>query len=135
MGAQPKIMLVDDDPSIRASIAFALGVDGFDVETYESAEEISARPGLASASCLVIDYRLPGMDGLSLLNLLRERGVTVPAVMITSNPTRLLRQGAAAAGADLVEKPLLGDGLAAAIRSLVAAGKRESGPARSPVKK
>ena len=66
-----------------------------------------------------MQYRLPGIDGLSLLSLLRERGETCPAVIITSNPTRNVRQRTTDAGAVLIEKPLLSDGLTAAIRRLI----------------
>ena len=67
----------------------------------------------------MIDYRLPGIDGLSLLRVLRERGETCPAVIITSNPTRSIRQRTTDAGAALIEKPLLSDSLTTAIRQLI----------------
>jgi FixJ family two-component response regulator len=118
----PRIILVDDDPAIRASLAFSLGLEGFDVEAFASAEALlewrAARP-LAPESCLVLDLRLSGMDGLSLLELLRGEGEGQPAVIITSNPARALGDRAAAAGALLIEKPLLCDALTAAIRSLL----------------
>ena len=119
MTSAPMLLLVDDDPAVRASLQFSLELEGFAVETFESGETLLAQAMLASPACLVLDYRLPGIDGLSLLGLLRERGETCPAVIITSNPTRSVRQRTTDAGAALIEKPLLSDGLTAAIRRLI----------------
>lgn len=115
----PMLLLVDDDPAVRASLQFSLELEGFAVEAFDSGETLVARNSLMRHACLVLDYRLPGIDGLSLLSLLRDRGETCPAVIITSNPTRSVRQRTTDAGAVLIEKPLLSDGLTAAIRRLI----------------
>ena len=117
MTSRPKILLVDDDPAVRASLAFSLELEGFLIETFECGEDLAERADYPDPGCLVIDYRLPGMDGLALLRLLRGKGVALPAVMITSAPTRKLRSEAAEAGAVIVEKPLLCDELSAAVRA------------------
>ena len=114
------VVLVDDDPAIRASLAFSLGLEGFAVQGFETGEALLDTGDLSGDGCLVLDYRLPGMDGLTLLAILRRRGVSMPAVVITSNPTRAIRQRTAEAGALLIEKPLLCDSLTAGIRSLIA---------------
>ena len=119
MTSAPMLLLVDDDPAVRASLIFSLELDGFEVEAFDSGETLVAQETLADPACLVLDYRLPGIDGLSLLRVLRERGETCPAVIITSNPTRSVRQRATDAGAVLIEKPLLSDGLTFAIRRLI----------------
>jgi DNA-binding response OmpR family regulator len=112
---RPAILLVDDDPSVRSAIAFALGVEGFDVGAYASAEALlSAAPATGHAG-VVLDYRLPGMDGLQLLGLLRERGDQSLAILITSNPSRRFRALVTEAGAQLIEKPLLCDALVEAL--------------------
>ena len=115
------LLLVDDDPAVRASLKFSLELEGFAVETFDSGETLVAQEKLADPACLILDYRLPGIDGLMLLGLLRERGETCPAVIITSNPTRSVRQRTADAGAVLIEKPLLSNGLTVAIHSLIKA--------------
>lgn len=115
----PMLLLVDDDPAVRASLIFSLELEGFAVDAFESGEAVVASTTLARHACLVLDYRLPGIDGLSLLNLLRERGETCPAVIITSNPTRTMRLRTIDAGAVLIEKPLLSDSLTTAIRHLI----------------
>ena len=115
----PMLLLVDDDPAVLASLQFSLELEGFAVDAFESGETVMARIRMARHACLVLDYRLPGIDGLSLLNLLRERGETCPAVIITSNPTRTMRLRTIDAGAVLIEKPLLSDSLTTAIRHLI----------------
>ena len=119
MTSAPMLVLVDDDPAVRASLKFSLELEGFEVATFDSGETLLSQAKLPNLNCLVLDYRLPGIDGLSLLNLLRERGETCPAVIITSNPTRNIRQRTTDVGAVLIEKPLLSDGLTAAIRRLI----------------
>ena len=115
----PMLLLVDDDPAVLASLIFSLELEGFAVDAFDSGEAVSARTELAQHACLILDYRLPGIDGLSLLHQLRERGETCPAIIITSNPTRAIRQRTIEAGAVLIEKPLLSDSLTTAIRRLV----------------
>ena len=115
----PMLLLVDDDSAVLASLQFSLELEGFAVDAFESGKTVMARTSMARHACLVLDYRLPGIDGLSLLHLLRERGETGPAVIITSNPTRAMRQRTTDAGAVLIEKPLLSDSLTTAIRRLI----------------
>lgn len=119
MTRAPVLHVVDDDPAVLASLTFSLELEGFEVESFESGETLIARTGSEKPACLVIDYRLPGIDGLSLLRRLRERGEVCPAVIITSNPSRAVRQRTTDSGAVLIEKPLLTDCLTAAIRQLV----------------
>ena len=119
MSSAPMLLVVDDDPAVLASLTFSLELEGFEVAAFDSGETLLGQVNLAKPACLVIDYRLPGIDGLTLLRVIRERGETCPAVVITSNPTRSLRQRATDAGAVLIEKPLLSDGLTVAIRSLI----------------
>ena len=121
--SRPRILLVDDDPSVRSSIAFALEVEGFDVGAFASAEAVLASRGAAGSACMVLDHRLLGMDGLALLARLRADGIGAPAIVITSNPTRILRQRVDEVGARLIEKPLLGDSLAATIRTMIASNQ------------
>ena len=119
MDSAPLLLVVDDDTAVLASLTFSLELEGFKVAAFNSGEMLVAQPELANPSCLVIDYRLPGIDGLALLRVLRARGETCPAVIITSNPTRSLCQRTKDAGAVLIEKPLLTDGLSVAIRQLI----------------
>jgi FixJ family two-component response regulator len=112
----PVVAVIDDDAAVLGSLRFALEIEGFDVETYGSAREFLAREGRKEPACLVIDYRLPDMNGLDLLAALRRAGKAQPAVLITTNPGALLRRRAASEGVPIVEKPLLSDSLLNAIR-------------------
>jgi FixJ family two-component response regulator len=121
--AERVVLIVDDDPAVRASLRFALEIEGFAVQVFATSDELLARPTLPAGACLVVDYLLPIMNGLELVAALRGRGVDSPAILITSDPPARLRREAAAAGLTLVEKPLLGNGLAEAIRAALAAGR------------
>jgi len=111
---QPRILLVESDPALRAALKFSLELEGFAVEDHAS----GAGVGASAVDCLVLDNR---GDGLELLAALKKKGVASPAIILASNPTRAMSRAISAAGARLVEKPLLCDGLVAAIRSLLPA--------------
>lgn len=116
---RPTVVLVDDDAAVLTSLKFALELEGFTVAAYANAEDLLAEGVVGTASCFVVDYHLPGANGLELLRRLRQRGYSTPVILITSNPTRLLTSCARDAGAAIVEKPLMGDNLIDAIRASV----------------
>ena len=118
--APAPLLLVDDDPAIRTSLKFALEIEGYAVETYADAESLAARQDLPDNGCLVVDYQLPGMDGLELVETLRRRAILLPALLITTQPTRQVRLRARRAGVDIVEKPLLSTCLGDAVARLLA---------------
>jgi FixJ family two-component response regulator len=74
----------------------------------------------------VIDFKLPEMNGLDLLAALRGRGVQLPAILVTSHPTNALRRRAAEETTPIIEKPLFGDALTDAIRSMLGRGGAEA---------
>jgi FixJ family two-component response regulator len=117
------VVVVDDDPAVLSALKFALELEGLQIAVYRNGRELLAEPVLPSSGCLVIDYKLPGADGLSLLADLRARGITLPAILITSHPTQSLRRRAAAVAAPIVEKPLLGDALSNAVWATLAEGR------------
>jgi CheY-like chemotaxis protein len=104
--ARPRITVVEDDVSLLNALAFALEADGFAVAAYTAAAPLLARP--PSADCMVVDLRLPDMDGLSLIAALRALGPQPRAILITTNPDARLRLAAAKVGVEIVEKPLIG---------------------------
>lgn len=101
------ILLVDDDPALRSSLEFILGIEGYRVRAYGRGRELLDDVDLPEQGCLVIDQRLPDIEGLRVIDSLRARSVEIPAILITSNPSTLLRRRAAAAGVPIVEKPLI----------------------------
>jgi len=116
---KPLVLVVDDDAAVRNSLRFSLQIEGFAVSDFRDGNELLSQAELPRSDCLVVDYHLPGMSGLEVLNQLRERHVSVPAILITSHPSPILRERAAAAGARIVEKPLLGDALIESVRDLL----------------
>ena len=117
------VIIIDDDCAIRNSLKFALELEGFCVQTYSSPQKLLAQGHFPKrACCLVIDYKLPEMNGLQLLERLRARDCMLPAILITTNPNSNLARQAAEAGATLIEKPLLGDGLIQRIHSALTGG-------------
>jgi two-component system, LuxR family, response regulator FixJ len=110
------ILLVDDDSGARDSLKFMLEVEGFRVHAYATAHELLDENTFPDVSCLVTDYRMPGMNGLELIARLRDRRLMMPAILITALPDEDLRRRAAAAEISLIEKPVLGSRLLDAIR-------------------
>ncbi|HEX7759291.1 MAG TPA: response regulator [Caulobacteraceae bacterium] len=100
-------MLVEDDSSLLSALTFALELDGFRVRAYDRGTAAAGDGEAASADCLVVDLKLPDVDGLDLVALLRAKGVTAPAIVITTNPDERRRREAAGAGVTIVEKPLM----------------------------
>jgi FixJ family two-component response regulator len=116
MTSPHRILLVDQDPALRAALAFSMEIEGFAVDAYDSLAALAGRGPFPAGACLVIDHRLQGLDSLDLLNSLRRRGLDLPAVLLATNPRAELRRRAAHAGVAIVEKPLLGDALLDAVR-------------------
>ena len=111
------VLVIDDDAAILASLKFSLEIEGYAVQTYSSAKALLADPARKKSGCLILDYNLADGNGLQALDELRSHGVTLPAILITTNPGRHLRQRAAAAAVAIVEKPLIGNMLVDAIRT------------------
>lgn len=100
------VHLVDDDEAIRRSVGFMLKTSGFHVRTYESGVELmKASPNL-EPGCILLDIRMPGMDGLEVQKALRDKGVTLPVIIMTGHGDVSLAVQAMKAGAvDFIEKP------------------------------
>jgi two-component system, LuxR family, response regulator FixJ len=110
--AKSVVLVIDDDPAVRNSLKFALEIEGFAVRVYPTGGALLAESDMPTRGCLVADYNLPGINGLDLLERLRQcRRIEWPAILITTNPTVAVRNRAAAAGVRLIEKPLLNDTL------------------------
>lgn len=114
------VLIVDDDPAVRSSLQFFLEIEGFVVRAYACGPDLLNDLNMPESGCLVIDYRLPNMNGLDLLSELRRRRITLPAILVTTNPSSSVRAQTAAAGALLIEKPLLNEALFEGIRAAMA---------------
>jgi FixJ family two-component response regulator len=113
----PCVLVVDDDAALRGALEFALQAEGYQVRACPDAAAALEVPA-DQLACMVIDYRLPDLDGMDLAQRLRGAGVTAPMILITSNPDARCRARAARGGAVIVEKPLLGDRLLRQIRAM-----------------
>ena len=116
--ASPVVIVVDDDPDVLGSLKFSFEVEGFSVQAHDSAEALLNGDLPSKNACLVLDQKLPGMDGLELLRRLRSRGDALPAVLITT-PNAETKRRAALAGVPIVEKPLLCETLVDQVRALI----------------
>jgi FixJ family two-component response regulator len=117
------VHVVDDDRSVRKSLARLLGGAGLDVRLYASAEELLAAAGPQLEGCLLLDLRLPGASGLELQERLASRGCLVPVVFLTGHgdvPTsvRAMKRGAV----DFLQKPVAARDLFAAVSSALSRG-------------
>jgi FixJ family two-component response regulator len=119
----PVVCVVEDDAAVRNALKFSLEVEGLAVRLHDGAASLLEDPGLPSCRCLVIDFRLPAMDGLELAEELRTRAIAAPIIMITGRATRDLRARAAKLGVRrVIEKPLPdGDLLQAILDAITAA--------------
>ena len=81
----PTVFVVDDDDDVRASIAELLRSAGLKAETFATAQEFLGRAGRDRPSCLVLDYQLPGMDGLDVQRELTRSGDPMPIIFITGH--------------------------------------------------
>ena len=119
MSPVPEIVLVvDDDAAVRAALKFVLEVEGFRVRLYDRPEAMLEDPDLPKRACLVVDYRMPGMDGIELVTRLRERKVMLPAILISARVNKQLHRLAERSGvAGVLEKPLSDATLVDSIRS------------------
>jgi two-component system response regulator FixJ len=116
------VLIVDDDAAVRSSLKFALEVEGLHVRLYDGPEALLADANLPTRGCLVVDYRMPVMDGLAMIDALRARNVAMPAILITGRANKQLRSLAVKAGVrEVLEKPLSDGALVESIRSAIAA--------------
>ena len=117
-----RIVVVNDDIPLLGAVAFALEAEGWEVVAFSRPSE--ALEGIGPADCLLIDDKLPHMDGLTLIERLRERQISAPAILITSTPDERRLQRASAAGVAIVEKPLVAEELKQRIQAALGASER-----------
>ncbi|HEU4695575.1 MAG TPA: response regulator FixJ [Sphingomicrobium sp.] len=110
------VHLVDDDASVRRSVGFMLKTSGHRVETYESGAELLKNRAQLEQGCILLDIRMPGMDGLEVQQALKDKGVGLPVIIMTGHGDVTLAVRAMKAGAvDFIEKPFAKDALLASL--------------------
>jgi two-component system, LuxR family, response regulator FixJ len=114
------VCVVEDDAAVRGALKFALELEELAVRAYDGPVSLLSDRNLPPFDCLVIDYRMPVMDGLELTAALRERGIEAPAIMITGQADKELRTRAERLGICLIlEKPLADGALIESIRAVL----------------
>jgi two-component system response regulator FixJ len=112
------IHIVDDEESIRRSAKFMLSTSGFAVETWESGVAFLRDVRHAATGCILLDVRMPEMDGLQVQQELHRHGITMPVIILTGHGDVSTAVHAMKAGAvDFIEKPFEKDVLLAAIEA------------------
>ena len=117
---QPMIYVIDDDVAVLKSLRFLLETEGFDVRAFSSGLALLESAILHGADCLVLDYKMTGIDGLELSSRLRGLGVDTPIILITGHPDANIRTKASFAGVgQVVLKPDLQDNLVQCVRDAI----------------
>jgi FixJ family two-component response regulator len=101
MSLTPVVATVDDDHRVRESIQSVLESAGYDAATFESAESLLQSGLLPHLRCVILDVRLPGMDGIELQHRIRQQEPSMPVIFVTAHDDddirgRALRGGALA---------------------------------------
>jgi len=113
------LVVVDDDDEVRTALRRLLRALGHQVRIFASAEEFEASP--VTADCLIVDLRLPGLNGFELRERLRLRGSSTPIVFITGDGGPSPNDTSVHAGTPSLAKPFDESELTAAIRQAMSA--------------
>jgi two-component system response regulator FixJ len=138
MSEKRLIHIIDDEDAIRRSASFMLKTSGFAVETWMSGVAFLKEARDAAEGCILLDVRMPEMDGLEVQQALADKGITMPIIILTGHGDVTLAVRAMKAGAvDFLEKPfekavLLG-AIEAAFARLAAAGDKVAREAEAQV--
>lgn len=117
------ILVIVNEPNFRASIVFALEAEDFETAVPDPASNGPETQQALASHCVVIDHRPPRLDAVAMAEHLRIAGVAAPVLILSTANSPRLRQRIEAVGAELIEKPLLGDTLIAAVRRNTGTGE------------
>ena len=131
MTTAPLIHLVDDDSAVRDSLALLIGTVGLRVQSWPDAQQFLDHFEREHIGAILLDVRMPGISGISLLDSLVAQGIDQPVVMLTGHGTvDLCRRAFKAGAAEFLEKPvddeLLLDTLQKAVRQHVRSRQRHA---------
>jgi FixJ family two-component response regulator len=116
--APPIVFIVDDDISVRESLELLIQSEGWQPETFESAQQFLDRPRAAVPSCLVLDVSLPGLNGLELQKRVAVERTDMPIIFITGHgDVPMTVQAMKAGAAEFLTKPFSEDVLLSAVRN------------------
>ena len=123
------IYVVDDDYDVLTSLRFLLETEGFEVRTFRNGSALLGSSTRHGADCLVVDYKMAGIDGLELAHRLRGLDVSTPIVLITGYPDENISAKASSAGVrEVLLKPNLEDSLVESVRNAINTGRAAGQP-------
>lgn len=103
----PIVFIVDDDAAVRDSLALVLGLRGYATRSFARGEDFLATIDCSAGGCILLDLRLPGIDGLAVQAELAARAIALPIIMLTAHGDAATARAALKAGAfDFLEKPI-----------------------------
>ncbi len=119
--------IIDDEPSVRDAMASMIEAEGYKVTTYASAEAFFADPDRGRFRCLLVDIKLPGMDGFALQERLGSERIDVPIVFVTGSSdlpmaVKAMRSGAA----DFLQKPVHRAALRESVARIMERGRQSA---------
>jgi FixJ family two-component response regulator len=119
----PLVAIVDDDASVRKSTTRLIRSFGYRAEAFASGEEFLSSPEASRTACLVLDVRMPEMDGLEVQRQVAARQLQIPVVFISGRASDEEERRARSAGAiDFLRKPIATATLLQVLRKVIAIG-------------
>ncbi|MDB5895864.1 MAG: DNA-binding response regulator [Rhodoferax sp.] len=116
----PLIHLIDDDAAVRDSLALLIGTVGLRVERWADPQAFLAQFDRQDIGAIVLDVRMPGISGLTVLDTLVAQGVDQPVIMLTGHGTvEMCRRAFKSGAAEFLEKPVDDEALIEALQSAV----------------
>jgi CheY-like chemotaxis protein len=121
------VAILDDDPSIRTALARLLKAEGMVVASYATSDQLLDALALSVPNLLLLDFQMPGMNGLDVLKVLGQRQMRIPTIMITAHDAPGLRSACLNAGAvAYLNKPISAGQLVPLIQNIT--GASQNGP-------
>ena len=116
----PLIHLIDDDEAVRSALSLLISTVGLRVQTWAEPQAFMAGFDRDNIGAIVLDVRMPGISGLTMLQQLIEQGVDQPVIMLTGHGTvDMCRRAFKAGAAEFLEKPVNDDALLEALQNAV----------------
>lgn len=133
MNRNQTVYIVDDDAAVRDALGLLLSLHGYRTAFFSDADSFLRAWTSEAGGCLLLDIRMPGMDGLSLQKKLRELGSRLPVLIITGHgDVHSAREAFRSEAVDFLEKPLQEGPLVAAIEEALARAAQPGAGQASP---
>lgn len=124
MACDPKatVFIVDDDAAVRSAVSLLVRSCGWEPKAFASAEAFLANPTDDGPACLVLDLKMPTMDGVALQRELSRKGIALPVIIVTAySDEPLARRAVERGAAAVISKPFHADELIETIKKTLSA--------------